>query len=122
MKFLIILLRLFAVWSDMRADVTVDEVLAKFPDNNKDYLKPLSGLPVSPYFSALKLKWLIDNVPSVRKAIREHRCLFGTVDSWLIWNLTGGKDGGLHITDVTNASRTMLMNIDSLQWDPLLCK
>ncbi|XP_018909612.2 glycerol kinase 3 isoform X1 [Bemisia tabaci] len=110
------------LWSDMRADVTVDEVLAKFPDNNKDYLKPLSGLPVSPYFSALKLKWLIDNVPSVRKAIREHRCLFGTVDSWLIWNLTGGKDGGLHITDVTNASRTMLMNIDSLQWDPLLCK
>lgn len=110
------------MWSDIRTASTVDHILAKLPDNNKNYLKPLCGLPVSPYFSALKLRWLIDNIPSVRKAIKEHRCCFGTVDTWLVWNLTGGKDGGLHITDVTNASRTMLMNIDSLKWDPLLCK
>nr|CAD7588888.1 unnamed protein product [Timema genevievae] len=104
------------VWSDIRTDSTVDLILAKVPDNSKNSLMPLCGLPISPYFSALKLRWLIDNVPAVRKAIKEGRCLFGTVDSWLVWNLTGGKDGGLHVTDVTNASRTMLMNIDSLQY------
>ncbi|CAG2068311.1 unnamed protein product, partial [Timema podura] len=109
-------------WSDIRTDSTVDLILAKVPDNSKNSLMPLCGLPISPYFSALKLRWLIDNVPAVRKAIKEGRCLFGTVDSWLVWNLTGGKDGGLHVTDVTNASRTMLMNIDSLQWDPVLCR
>lgn len=107
------------VWSDTRADNIVDQVLAKFPDQDKDYLKPICGLPVSPYFSALKLSWLIQNVSSVRRAIKENRCLFGTVDTWLVWNLTGRT---CHVTDVTNASRTMLMNIDSLQWDPLLCK
>lgn len=110
------------VWSDIRTASVVDQILAKLPDNNKDYLKPLCGLPVSPYFSALKLRWLIDNIPAVRKAVLDHYCYFGTVDSWIIWNLTGGKDGGLHITDVTNASRTMLMNIDSLKWDPILCR
>ena len=64
----------------------------------------------------------MENVPSVCEAIAENRCLFGTVDSWLIWNLTGGVKGGLHLTDVTNASRTMLMNLESLNWDPYLCK
>ncbi|KAJ9578593.1 hypothetical protein L9F63_005195, partial [Diploptera punctata] len=110
------------VWSDIRADSTVDQILAKVPDNSKDALMPLCGLPISPYFSALKIKWLIDNVPAVRWAIRDRRCRFGTVDSWLVWNLTGGVKGGLFITDVTNASRTMLMNIESLQWDPLTVK
>lgn len=110
------------LWSDIRTDSTVDQILAKFPDNNKDHLKPLCGLPVSPYFSALKLRWLMDHVPAVRRAIQEQRCLFGTVDTWIVWNLTGGKHGGLHITDVTNASRTMLMNIDTLDWDQTLCK
>lgn len=110
------------VWSDIRADSTVDQILAKVHDNSKDALMPLCGLPISPYFSALKMKWLIDNVPAVRRAIRERRCRFGTVDSWLVWNLTGGVRGGLFITDVTNASRTMLMNIESLQWDPVLCR
>uniref|UniRef100_A0A8D8TWJ8 glycerol kinase n=1 Tax=Cacopsylla melanoneura TaxID=428564 RepID=A0A8D8TWJ8_9HEMI len=107
------------VWSDTRADAIVDQVLGKFPDQDKDYLKPICGLPVSPYFSALKLAWLMQNVPAVRRAIKDQHCLFGTIDSWLVWNLTGGKS---HVTDVTNASRTMLMNIDTLQWDPLLCK
>ncbi|KAJ8959431.1 hypothetical protein NQ318_022123, partial [Aromia moschata] len=65
---------------------------------------------------------MMDNVEEIRKAMEEGRCLFGNVDTWLVWNLTGGVKGGLHITDVTNASRTMLMNIDTLKWDPQLCK
>ncbi|XP_049802041.1 glycerol kinase-like isoform X1 [Schistocerca nitens] len=109
-------------WSDIRTASIVDHVLARVPDNSKDALMPLCGLPISPYFSALKIRWLIENVPGVRKAIREQTCMFGTVDSWIIWNLTGGSEGGLHITDVTNASRTMLMNIETLQWDPILCR
>ncbi|XP_063910041.1 glycerol kinase 2 [Zophobas morio] len=110
------------VWRDMRTSTTVDQLLDKVPNKtrNKNYLKPLCGLPMSPYFSAAKVKWLQDNVPKVKKAMVAGNCLFGTVDSWLIWNLTGGKDGGVHVTDVTNASRTMLMNIDTLKWDPVL--
>ncbi|ERL90389.1 glycerol kinase [Dendroctonus ponderosae] len=110
------------VWLDVRTSTTVDQLLEKIPNKtkNKNYLKPLCGLPISPYFSALKLRWLIDNVQNVKKAIAANDCLFGTVDSWLIWNLTGGVNNGLHLTDVTNASRTMLMNIDTLKWDPVL--
>lgn len=110
------------VWLDMRTTSTVDTLLDTVPNKtrNKNYLKPLCGLPLSPYFSAVKLKWLQENVPTVKKAIQERRCLFGTIDSWLIWNLTGGKEDGIHATDVTNASRTMLMNIDTLKWDPFL--
>ncbi|XP_075212630.1 glycerol kinase 3-like isoform X4 [Lycorma delicatula] len=110
------------VWSDIRTATIADQIIGRLPDNNKDYFKPLCGLPISPYFSALKLRWMIDNISAVTKAIHDQRCFFGTIDSWLIWNLTGGKDGGIHVTDVTNASRTLLMNIDSLRWDPLLCK
>ncbi|KAG5315040.1 GLPK kinase, partial [Pseudoatta argentina] len=110
------------VWSDIRTDATVDQIIAKFPDQSKNHLKPLCGLPVSPYFSALKIRWLKDNVPAIKKAIRERRCKVGTMDTWVVWNLTGGKDGGLYITDVTNASRTMLMNIETLSWDPTLCR
>lgn len=110
------------VWLDMRTASTVDELLDKVPNKtrNKNYLKPLCGLPLSPYFSGVKLKWLQENVPKVKKAINEHTCLFGTVDTWLIWNLTGGSEGGVHVTDVSNASRTMLMNIDSLKYDKML--
>lgn len=112
------------VWLDMRTSSTVDQLLDKVPNKsrNKNYLKPLCGLPLSPYFSAVKLKWLQENVPRVRKAMNAGNCLFGTVDSWLIWNLTGGSNGGIHITDVTNASRTMLMNIETLKWDSVLLK
>jgi glycerol kinase len=75
----------FSVWSDIRTDSTVDQILAKVPENSKNALMPLCGLPISPYFSALKMRWLIDNVPAVRRAIREQRCRFGTVDTWLVW-------------------------------------
>ncbi|VEN59689.1 unnamed protein product [Callosobruchus maculatus] len=109
------------VWMDIRTSSTVDEILqnGKRPQN---FLQNQCGLPVSTYFSALKIKWMMDNVEGVKKAIEEGRCLFGNVDTWLVWNLTGGVKGGLHITDVTNASRTMLMNIETLKWDPQLCK
>ena len=73
------------VWSDIRTDLTVDQILAKLPDQDKDHLIPLCGLPVSTYWSALKIRWLIDHIAYVRKAIQEQRCLFGTVDSWIIW-------------------------------------
>ncbi|XP_015516193.1 glycerol kinase [Neodiprion pinetum] len=109
------------VWLDMRTTTTIENILDNVPNNtrNKNYLKPLCGLPISPYFSALKIRWLIDNVPRVKQAVEAGRCAFGTVDTWLIWNLTQGK---LHMTDVSNASRTMLMNIETLKWDPLLCR
>lgn len=83
--------------------------------------QPLCGLPLSPYFSALKLRWLLDNQPKVKAALAQDKLMFGTVDTWLIWNLTGGPNGGAHVTDVTNASRTMLMNIETLKWDTMLC-
>lgn len=108
------------VWMDMRTTTIVDDILRKIRNQNKNYFKPLCGLPVSPYFSALKLKWLLENVPRVQKALEEKRCMFGTIDSWLIWNLTGATNFGVHVTDVTNASRTMLMNIATLKWDPTL--
>ncbi|XP_015592456.1 glycerol kinase [Cephus cinctus] len=108
------------VWMDMRTTSIVDEILKGVRNQNKNYLKPLCGLPISPYFSALKLKWLLENEPKVQQAIREKRCMFGTIDSWLIWNLTGGINGGVHSTDVSNASRTMLMNINTLKWDNTL--
>lgn len=112
------------VWLDMRTSSTVDQLLDTVPNKsrNKNYLRPLCGLPLSPYFSAVKLRWLKDNVAGVAESIKEQNCLFGTVDTWLLWNLTGGPAGGVHVTDVSNASRTMLMNIERLRWDPQLCK
>ena len=76
-----------------------------------------TGLPPATYFSSLKLRWMLDNVNGLREAALEGRALFGTVDTWVIWNLTGGSDGGLHVTDATNASRTQLMNLRTLDWD-----
>ncbi|XP_074105089.1 glycerol kinase 3 isoform X2 [Cotesia typhae] len=108
------------VWMDTRTSVIVDDILKGIRNKNINYLKPLCGLPISPYFSALKLKWLLNNVPRVQETIDNKRCMFGTIDSWIIWNLTGGVNGGAHSTDVTNASRTMLMNITTLKWDPTL--
>ncbi|KAM9985468.1 hypothetical protein ACTFIZ_009021 [Dictyostelium cf. discoideum] len=86
--------------------------------DSKNYLREKCGLPLSSYFSGLKLKWLFDNCESVREAYKRGDCLMGTIDSWLVWNLTGGK---CHVTDVTNASRTMLMNLKTLSWDKELC-
>jgi glycerol kinase len=85
----------------------------------KDRFRELTGLPVSPYFSGTKLRWLMENVPAVAEGARSGNALFGTIDSWLLWNLSGGEH---HITDVTNASRTLLMNINTLEWDDELIK
>ncbi|KAK3588819.1 hypothetical protein CHS0354_028468 [Potamilus streckersoni] len=109
------------VWLDTRTASTVEKLIAQSPGKSKDHLRPLCGLPITTYFSAVKLKWLIDNCQEVQDALREGRLMFGTIDSWLLWNLTGGKNGGQYLTDVTNASRTMLMNINTLQWDTKLC-
>ena len=83
------------------------------------YIRSSTGLLVDAYFSATKIKWILDNVPGARKMAEQGRLLFGTVDSWLVWKLTGGK---VHVTDYTNASRTMLFNIHSLQWDERICR
>uniref|UniRef100_A0A8C5AL92 glycerol kinase n=1 Tax=Gadus morhua TaxID=8049 RepID=A0A8C5AL92_GADMO len=108
------------VWLDLRTQSTVERLISKTPGRNKNHLK--TGLPISTYFSAVKLKWLMDNVEEVHRAVVSKRAMFGTVDSWIIWCLTGGRSGGVHCTDVTNASRTMLFNIHTLDWDPELCK
>uniref|UniRef100_A0A671RGH8 glycerol kinase n=1 Tax=Sinocyclocheilus anshuiensis TaxID=1608454 RepID=A0A671RGH8_9TELE len=110
------------VWLDLRTQSTVERLINKTPGRNKNHLKVRTGLPISTYFSAVKLRWLMDNVEKVHEAVLSHRAMFGTVDSWLIWCLTGGKKGGVHCTDVTNASRTMLFNIHTMDWDPELCK
>ncbi|XP_071210470.1 glycerol kinase-like isoform X2 [Salvelinus alpinus] len=110
------------VWLDLRTQSTVERLINSTPGKNKNHLKHKTGLPISTYFSAVKLRWLMDNVEEVAEAILTNRAMFGTVDSWLIWCLTGGKSGGVHVTDVTNASRTMLFNIHTLDWDPELCK
>uniref|UniRef100_A0A671SIP9 glycerol kinase n=1 Tax=Sinocyclocheilus anshuiensis TaxID=1608454 RepID=A0A671SIP9_9TELE len=110
------------VWLDLRTQSTVERLINKTPGKNKNHLKHKTGLPISTYFSAVKLRWLMDNVEKVHEAVLSHRAMFGTVDSWLIWCLTGGKKGGVHCTDVTNASRTMLFNIHTMDWDPELCK
>lgn len=105
------------VWMDNRTKDIVDDMIDSVPGRDFNFLKDKTGLPMSTYFSAFKLKWLIDNVEEVKMALKENRLLFGTVDSWILWNLTGK-----HLTDVTNASRTFLMDIESLQWDKTLCK
>ena len=102
------------VWQDTRTDALVAEFAR---DGGKDRLRGKTGLPLTTYFSSLKLKWLLDNVPGARAAAQSGDALFGTIDSWLVWNLTGGPNGGRHITDVTNASRTQLMHLRSLNWD-----
>jgi glycerol kinase len=99
----------------------VSHFIQKSPSKSPFHFQDRCGLPFSTYFSALKLKWLLDNVDSVKQAASEKRLCFGTMDSWLIYKLTGGAHGGVHVTDATNASRTMLMNLKTLQWDPELC-
>ncbi|WP_420632360.1 glycerol kinase GlpK [Candidatus Leptofilum sp.] len=102
------------VWMDTRNDKVVAE-MAK--DGGQDRFRPQVGLPLATYFSGLKVKWLLDNVPEIRAAADAGDALFGNIDTWVIWNLTGGPNGGAHVTDVTNASRTMLMNLDTLSWN-----
>uniref|UniRef100_A0A3B4GFL9 Probable glycerol kinase n=1 Tax=Pundamilia nyererei TaxID=303518 RepID=A0A3B4GFL9_9CICH len=110
------------VWLDLRTQSTVERLINKAPGRNKNHLRHKTGLPISTYFSAVKLRWLLDNVDEVHEAFLSQRAMFGTVDSWIIWCLTGGKNGGVHCTDVSNASRTMLFNIHTMDWDPELCR
>ena len=105
------------VWQDMRVEARVAEYRM---DGGGDRFRAQTGLPLASYFSALKLQWLLENVPGAAALAARGDVLFGTIDTWLAWNLTGGVGGGLHITDVTNASRTQLMNLATLDWDPRL--
>jgi len=102
------------VWQDTRTDLICNE-LAKV--GGQDRLRAKVGLPLATYFSGPKVKWILDNVPGAREKAEKGELYFGNMDSWVIWNLTGGIKGGVHVTDVTNASRTMLMNLETLDWD-----
>ncbi|KAI8067103.1 hypothetical protein BC940DRAFT_239421 [Gongronella butleri] len=103
------------LWSDARTASTVQNLTEK-ANGQIDVLVGETGLPLATYFTAVKLRWLLDNVPAVQQAREQDRLCFGTMDSWIIYNLTGGAGKGVIATDVTNASRTMLMNIHTLQW------
>ncbi|EEF44845.1 glycerol kinase, putative [Ricinus communis] len=104
------------VWMDVRTSSICRKLEKELPGGRTHFIETC-GLPLSTYFSAVKILWLMENVDAVKEAIKKGDALFGTIDSWLIWNLTGGVKGGLHVTDVSNASRTMLMNIKTLEWD-----
>jgi glycerol kinase len=102
------------VWQCTRTK-DICEDLAK--DGGQDRFRPKTGLPLATYFSGPKLKWILDNVPGVRAAAEKGEALFGNIDTWVIWWLTGGPDGGAHVTDVSNGSRTIMMNLETLDWD-----
>lgn len=102
------------VWQDTRTD----EIIGEFAKNGgQDRFRAKVGLPLATYFSGPKIMWLLNHVEGLREDAETGDALFGNMDTWLIWNLTGGPRGGIHITDVTNASRTMLMNLETLEWD-----
>ncbi|MBU6353176.1 MAG: glycerol kinase GlpK, partial [Actinomycetales bacterium] len=101
------------VWQDTRTA----NFLEGLSPAKKTTITYKSGLAIAPYFSGSKMHWLITNIPAVQEAITSGTALIGTVDSWLVWNLSGGVRGGKHVTDVTNASRTLLMNLETLDWD-----
>jgi glycerol kinase len=103
------------VWQDMRTDRLVADLGAA---DGPDRFRGRTGLPLATYFAGPKMRWMLDNVPAVRAALHDGRLAFGTVDAWCIWNLTGGPRGGVQVTDVTNASRTMLMDLGTLDWHP----
>ena len=102
------------VWQDMRVEDAVTEFSR---DGGQDRLRLQTGLPLATYFSGLKIRWILDHVPGVRAGAETGEVLFGNIDSYLLWKLTGGAQGGIHVTDVTNASRTQLMNLQTLSWD-----
>jgi len=102
------------VWQCTRTD-EICNALAQ--EGGQDRFRAKTGLPIATYFAGPKIKWILDNVPEAREAAKEGRALFGTVESWIIWQLTGGTKGGAHVTDVTNASRTLLMDLNTLSWD-----
>jgi glycerol kinase len=102
------------VWQDTRVSHYVTELSRS---GGQERFRRKTGLPLSTYFSALKIRWLLENVPGLREHAEAGDILFGTIDTFLVWNLTGGAGGGVHVTDVTNASRTQLMNLESVSWD-----
>ncbi|WP_226366780.1 glycerol kinase GlpK [Pseudonocardia sp. ICBG162] len=102
------------VWQDTRTD-RIATALDR--DGRGDVIRRKAGLPPATYFSGGKIQWILENVDGVREAAENGDAVFGNTDTWVIWNLTGGTNGGLHVTDVTNASRTMLMDLESLDWD-----
>jgi glycerol kinase len=102
------------VWQDTRTDRIVNDLAA---NGGQDRFRATTGLPLATYFSGPKVKWILDNVDGARARAEAGDLVFGNIDSWCIWNMTGGTNGGVHITDVTNASRTLLMDLATLQWD-----
>lgn len=102
------------VWQDTRVADHVSE-LAKA--GGQDRFRAKTGLPLTTYFSGLKIRWILENVKGARELAQSGEAIFGNIDTFLVWNLTGGPNGGVHITDVTNASRTQLMNLETLDWD-----
>ena len=106
------------VWQDTRTQAICDRLAA---DGGVDRYRDRTGLPLSTYFSGPRVTWILENVPGVRERAEAGDLLMSTMDSWVLWNMTGGPDGGIHATDVTNASRTLLMNIDTLDWNPQIC-
>ena len=107
------------VWQDTRVG---DTVAALTKSHGSAFFQDRSGLPLATYFSGLKIKWILDNVAGVREDAEKGEAIFGNMDTFLLWNLTGGINGGLHITDVTNASRTQLMNLKTVAWDAELAE
>lgn len=106
------------VWQDTRTDKIVRELAG---DEGPDKYKEICGLGLATYFSGPKIKWILDNVEGAREKAEAGDLLFGNTDTWVIWNLTGGPNGGVHVTDVTNASRTMLMDVRELTWREDIC-
>ena len=106
------------VWQDTRTDRLCERLAG---DAGADRYKERVGLPLATYFSGPKVAWILENVDGAREAAENGDLIFGTTDSWLVWNLTGGGAGGRHVTDVTNASRTILMNLDTLDWNEEIC-
>jgi len=102
------------VWQDTRTDQICNELSA---DGGQDRFRPKTGLPIATYFSGPKIKWILENVDGVREKAESGDVIFGNIDTWVIWQLTGGADGGVHVTDVSNASRTMMMDLQTLDWD-----
>ena len=102
------------VWQDTRTDQICNELMK---DGGQDRFRPKTGLPIATYFSGPKIKWILENVDGAREKAEAGDIIFGNIDTWVIWQLTGGPDGGVHVTDVTNASRTMMMDLQTLDWD-----
>ncbi len=102
------------VWQDTRTDDICNELAS---DGGQDRFREMTGLPLSTYFSGPKISWMLENIPGLRTDTESGKAIFGNIDTWLVWNLTGGTEGGLHLTDVTNASRTFLMDLKKLDWN-----